>query len=83
MKVGSIFENRDNDNDFSAAECILKALNLCLKCINSVFNERFYFQEDGTAMGPHMFRSYTLLCMIARDCNPTLAKKNSFILLEI
>ena len=32
--------------------CILEALRLCLECNNSVFNNKFYLQTEGTAQGP-------------------------------
>ena len=34
--------------------CLLEALELCLICNNSIFNNENYFQIDGTAQGPHM-----------------------------
>ena len=49
--VSEILENRETG--FPPAECILQALKLSLEC-NSVFNEKFYLQEDATAMRPHM-----------------------------
>ena len=55
--VSEILENRETD--FPPAECIFEALELCLKCNNVVFNEKFYLQEDGTAMEPHMSCSYS------------------------
>ena len=53
--VSEILENRETG--FPPAECILEVLKLCLEC-NSVFNEKFYLQEDATAMRPHMSCSY-------------------------
>ena len=55
--ASEILENRKTD--FPPAECILEALKLCMECNNSVFNEKFYLQEDGTAMEPHMPCSYS------------------------
>ena len=55
--VSEILENRETN--FSLYNCILEALKLCLGCKNSVFNEKFYLQEDGTSMGPHMPCSYS------------------------
>ena len=63
--VSEILENRETD--FSPAECILEALKLCLECNNSVFNEKFYLQEDGTAMGPHTSCSYSDIAMYRFD----------------
>ena len=55
--VSEILENRETD--FPPAECIFEALELCLKCNNVVFDEKFYLQEDGTAMEPHMSCCYS------------------------
>ena len=55
--VSEILENRETN--FPPVECILDALKLCLKCNNSVFNGKFYLQEDGTTMAPHMSCSYS------------------------
>ena len=38
--------------------CLLEALELCLTCNNSIFNNENYLQIDGTAQGPHMSCSY-------------------------
>ena len=38
--------------------CLLEALELCLSCNNSIFNNENYLQTDGTAQGPHMSCSY-------------------------
>ena len=51
--VPEILSNRESD--FPPAECILEALTICLECNNSVFDNVFYLQENGTTMGPHMF----------------------------
>ena len=32
----------------------MEALELCLKCDNSVFHKKHLFQTDGTAQGPHI-----------------------------
>ena len=63
--VSEILENRETN--FPPAECILEALKLCLKCNNSVFNEKFYLQEDGTTMGPHMSCSCSDIAMYRFD----------------
>ena len=34
--------------------CLLEALELCLSRNNSIFNNKNYFQKDGTAQAPHM-----------------------------
>ena len=54
--VSEILQNKESD--FPPTECILDALKLCLECNNSVFNNHFYLQVDGTAMGPHMSCMY-------------------------
>ena len=38
--------------------CIIEAIELCLKCNNSIFNKRHFLQNDSTAQGPHMSCSY-------------------------
>ena len=50
--ASEILENRGTD--ISPFECNLETLKLSLECNNSVFNEKFHSQENGTAMGPHM-----------------------------
>ena len=47
--------------------CILEALRLCLECNNSVFNNKFYLQTDGTAQGLHMSCSYSDIAMAMYD----------------
>ena len=41
-----------------ATNCLLEALELCLSCNNSIFNNEKYLPTDGTAQGPHMSCSY-------------------------
>ena len=36
-----------------------EALELCLKCNNSIFNKKYFLQTNGTAQGPHMSCSYS------------------------
>ena len=38
--------------------CIIEAIELCLKCNNSIFNKRHFLQNDSTAQGPHVSCSY-------------------------
>ena len=38
--------------------CILEALNKCLEYNNSIFNNKFYLQKNGTTKDPHMSCSY-------------------------
>ena len=63
--VSEILENKETD--FPPAESILEILELCLECNNTVFNEKFYLQEDGTAMGPYMSCSYSDIAMYRFD----------------
>ena len=44
---------------FPPTLCITEALELRLKCNNSIFNKKHFLQNDGTAQGPHMFCSYS------------------------
>ena len=37
----------------------MEALELCLKCNDSIFNQQHFFQTDGTAQGPQMSCSYS------------------------
>ena len=37
------------ESDFPPAECILEALTICLECNNSLFDNVFYLQENGTS----------------------------------
>ena len=43
---------------FPPTPCITEALELCLKCNNSIFNKRHFLQNDSTAQGPHVSCSY-------------------------
>ena len=63
--VSEILENRETNSP--PAECILEVLKFCLECNNSLFNEKFYLQEDGTAMGPHMSCYYSDIAMYRFD----------------
>ena len=51
------------------ANCLLEAeaLELCLSCNNSIFNNENYLQTDGTAQGPHMSCSYADIAMADFD----------------
>ena len=63
--VSEILHNRESD--FPPTEWILDALKLCLECNNSVFNNHFYLQVDGTVMGSHMSCSYSDIAMYKFD----------------
>ena len=53
----------NKESDFPTAEYILDALKVCLECNNSVVNNPFYLQVDGTAMDPHMSFFYSDIAM--------------------
>ena len=59
--VHDILELRDSK--FPPTSCVIEALELCLSCNNSVFNNTNYLQTDGTAQGPHMPCSYADLAL--------------------
>ena len=48
-------------------QCVIEALELCLNCNNSIFNNTKYIQADGTAQGPHMSCSYSDIAMAGHD----------------
>ena len=50
--VKNILLNRDDDTP--PAECIIEALELCLNCNNSVFNNQHYYIIYGTTQGLHL-----------------------------
>ena len=47
--------------------CLLEALELCLTCNNSIFNNENYLQIDDTFQGPHMSCSYADITMADFD----------------
>ena len=55
------------NNSAPPAEHIIEALELCLNCNNSIFNDQHYLQVDGTAQGRHMSCSYSDLAMYSYD----------------
>ena len=63
--VENVLESRINKTP--PTDCILEALKLCLECNNSVFDDRFFLQTDGTAQGPHMSCSYSDIAMAHFD----------------
>ena len=71
-----------HDSKFPPTSCVIEALELCLSCNNSVFNNTNYLQTDGTAQGPHMSCSYADLALasydskaLAFDLSPTTWKR--------
>ena len=94
--VINMFPNFDNNLGLSSVKkyldlcsknipptnCLLEALELCLKCNNSIFNNENYLQIDGTAQGPHMSCSYAVIAMADIDkealeyhLSPTIRKR--------
>ena len=77
----NMFPNIDNNSGLSSVKkyldlcsgnipptnCLLEALELCLSCNNSIFNNENYLQTDGTAQGPHMSCSYADIAMADFD----------------
>ena len=59
-------------NKFPPTQPVIEALELCLTCNNSIFNNKNYLQTDGTAQGPHMSCSYADLALTTFD-NRTFA----------
>ena len=57
--VKNIFLNRYNN--IPPAECIIEALELCLNCSDSIFNNQHYLQ------GPHKSCSYIDIEMYSYD----------------
>ena len=47
--------------------CLLEALQICLKCNNFIFNNENYLQIDSTAQRPHMLCSYADIAMAFFD----------------
>ena len=47
-----------NEEQFPHTLCITEAHELCVKCNNSIFNKKYFLQNDNTAPGPHISYSY-------------------------
>ena len=72
LDIVNMFPSVDNESGLQAVKnaleareehfppilCIIQALELCLKCNNSIFNKKHFLQNDDTALGPHMSCSY-------------------------
>ena len=52
-----------NEFDMDSNQCILEALEVCLTCSNSNFNDQNFQQTEDTAQGPHMSCSYADIAM--------------------
>ena len=63
--VHDILELRDSK--FAPTSCVIEALELCLSCNNSTFNNTNYLQTDGRVQGPHMSSSYADLALASYD----------------
>ena len=50
-----------------STNCLLEALELCLKCNNSIFNNENYLQINSTAQGLHMLCPYADIVMVFFD----------------
>ena len=48
-------------------QCVIEALELCLNCNNSIFNNTSYIETDSTAQGPHMSCSCSAIAMSSHD----------------
>ena len=59
--MSEILSNRQSD--FPPVECTLETLTICLECFNSVYDNVFYLQENGTARGSHISCSYNNIAM--------------------
>ena len=78
--VHDILELRDSK--FLPTSCVIEALELCLSCNKSTFNNTNYLQTVGTAQGPYMLRSYADVPLLsygskalAFDLSPTTWKR--------
>ena len=63
--VKQILEERETKTP--PTQCIIEALTICLECNNSIFNNKYFLQVDGTAQGPHMACSYSEIAMAYFD----------------
>ena len=70
------------DSTFPPTSCVIEALELCLSCNNSVFNNADYLKTDGAGQGLHMSCSNADLALasydsksLAFDLSPTLLKR--------
>ena len=67
---------------FPPTQSVIEALELCLTCNNSIFNNTNYLQTNDTAQGPHTSFSCADLaldtfdnCALAHNCSPTTWKR--------
>ena len=52
---------------FPPTQSVIEALDLCLTCNKSIFNNKNYLQTDGTAQEPHISCSYADLALATFD----------------
>ena len=57
----------EKEFDMDSTQCIVEALEICLTCSNSKFNDQNFLQTDGTAQWPHMSCSYADITMAKYD----------------
>ena len=69
-------------NKFPPTQSVIEALELCLTCNNSIFNNKNCLQTDDKTQRPHMSCSYTDLApatfdnhALAYNCSPTMWKR--------
>ena len=76
LGLGAVKKALDaRDHLVPSTSCMLEAVEICLTCNHSVFNEKFYGQIHGTALGPKNACSYADLAMSeidhkAKFCGP-------------
>ena len=78
FRLKTVFEILESlINKFPPTQSVIEALEHCLTCNNSIFNNKNYLQTDGTTQGPHMSCSYADLaletfdnCTLADNCSP-------------
>ena len=79
--VFEILESRVNK--LPPTQYVIEALELCLTCNNSIFNNKSYLQTDGTAQGLHMSCSYADVALaiffdnsaLDYNCSPIMWKR--------
>ena len=83
FKLKTVFEILESlINKFLLTQSVIEALEHCLTCNYSLFNNKNYLQTDGTTQGPHMSCSYADLApatfdnhALAYNCSPTMWKR--------
>ena len=57
----------EKEFDMDSTQCIVEALEICLTCNNSKFNDQNFLQTDDTAQWHHMSCSYADIAMAKYD----------------